>query len=83
MLNDQMQLQHYGLCNAEGIQIQLRLRLRGGMGATMAADSDDDYKEVRHGSALDIIAEEDECEDTDFYSNDSDDEVPMHHEPRV
>ena len=30
VLNGQMRLQHYGLNNAEGIQIQLRLRLRGG-----------------------------------------------------
>ena len=66
VLNDQMRLQHYGLRNAEGIQIQLRLRLRGGMGATASASESDP-----------------EREEMDFYSSDSDEEVPMHHEPCV
>ena len=38
VLNDHMRLRHYGLRNAEGIQVQLRLRLCGGM---EAADADD------------------------------------------
>ena len=72
MLNDQMQLQHYGLRNAEGIQVQLRRRLRGGM---KAADSDDLLWAVLEADLMRINGGEDSLISVHVFVNDNPEEV--------
>ena len=72
MLNDQMQLQHYGLRNAEGIQVQLRRRLRGGM---KAADSDDLLWAVLEADLMRINGGEDSLISVHVFVNDNPEEI--------